>query len=1169
MTRWTNEQRDAITLDGNLLVSAAAGSGKTAVLTERFVRLVTEGASIGEFLCVTFTTAAAAEMKKRVEKRLTAAALAAEDEALRERLFTAARDTVRANISTMHAFCTEVLRRHFHEAGLDPSFRVADEAEIRVLKQEVWDEVAEARFESDTGTFQLLLEALSPREEEAAEEILKLYDFILAQPDPFGWLRTAAERYLADEDALAASPAMAELVKNAKRILLAAADRLQGLRDAYAAESPKTAAQLDEEIMAVRGLALQEGYDAYGEALRLFPGFARISWKGLAETEKDRLSKAREGLKKLIREQQEMFARPLADAAAELKEQYPLMQELYCTVEALDKRYREVKSARSVIDYSDMEHMVLKLFRGDTAEEYRRRFRYIFIDEYQDSNPVQEEIIAAIARKEGLFLVGDVKQSIYRFRMAEPRLFMDRYARYKAERGGKKIDLNANFRSAQRVVDAVNGIFSRIMSAEAAEIEYDGAAALVHGRQDGGISGAAELILADMRALPAGAEADEEGETPFDTDEDERPDAVELEAALAAERIHKLMETEMIPDRETGEMRPLRFSDFAVLLRSHKGVAGIWTETLTASGVPAYAELSGGFFDAVEVRIFMDLLRVIDNRRRDISLAAVLRSPIGGFTTEEIAALRVEYGRDENGEMPACADSLMKAARYDTPLGKKAEKILSDISRWQDLSRLLSVEELCGHILDETGYLRFLTALPSGKQRAANMEAFTERARLYERSGVRSLSSFLSFMEKVVGTGTLGAAETAGADVVRVMSIHKSKGLEFPVVIVAGLAKKFNRRGESALLTADGALGIAAKYEMRGIRQESVYRKAIAARMRMKNLAEEMRVLYVAMTRARERLILLSALPKAEKAVREAGFSLSRASVANAGSFIDWILGAVMATEDGDILRKHYGIPWKPAAPSMGIDVSLRAAAGSALLDHRMTEGAYARFVRSAETGGEDYRCLFESAYAFAADTVIPSRVSVTGLAGKEISMAEAPLFAAKDARFTAADRGTAVHTLLCAIPLAVHSTASMKAEIDRLVHAGILSPEEGAAIRPYRIASFFASAVGRRLIAAKEVLREQEFNYRVSARRLLGADTDAEILLQGVIDCCFMEDDGWVLLDYKTDYVPEGTDPRLAAAKHTEQLFLYAEALQALTGKPVKEGYVCLLNIGENVRML
>ena len=1167
MTRWTNEQRDAISLDGELLVSAAAGSGKTAVLTERFVRLVTEGASIGEFLCVTFTTAAAAEMKKRVEKRLTSAALAAEDEALRERLFTAARDTSRANISTMHAFCTEVLRRHFHEAGLDPSFRVADEAEIRVLKQEVWDEVTEERFEQDDGTFARLLEALSPREEEAAEEILKLYDFILAQPDPFAWLRSAVESYRADADALAASPAAAELVKHAKRALTAAADRLRCLRDAYAADIPKLAAQLDGEIMTVRGLTLPGGYRDYAAALAQFPPFARISWKGLEEEEKEPLQKARDGLKKLIREQQETFSRSLAEAAAELNGQYPLMREMYLTVEALDRRYRQVKSARSVIDYSDMEHMVLKLFQGETKEEYKRRFRYLFIDEYQDSNPVQEEIIAAIAREDSLFLVGDVKQSIYRFRMAEPRLFMDRYARYRAGRGGRKIDLNANFRSAERVVDAVNGIFSRIMSEEAAEIEYDAAAALVHGRDDGGCSGAAELIVADMRTLSGAADADEDA--PLDTDEDERPDAVELEAALAAERIHELMETEMIPDRETGEMRPLRFSDFAVLLRSHKGVANIWTETLSASGIPAYAELSGGFFDAVEVGIFMELLRVIDNRRRDISMAAVLRSPIGGFTTEEIARLRVEYGRDEEGAYIACVDSLEKAAQYDTPLGKKAERILSDIARWQKLARLLSVEELCGHILDETGYLRFLRALPNGKQRAANMEAFTERARLYERSGVRGLSSFLSFMEKVVSTGTLGAAETAGADLVRVMSIHKSKGLEFPVVIVAGLAKKFNRRGESAIITAEGVLGVSAKFEMRGIKQESMLRRAIAARMRMKNLAEEMRVLYVALTRARERLILLAALPRAEKAVREADMGISRARVANANSFAEWILSAVMDTEDGDALRKHFFLPWHGASPSMGIGVTVRQAVGSTLLDRRMTRGEYERFLRDACGEGEDYAHLFGYAYPHGADTVIPSRVSVTGLAGKEISMAEAPDFAEKNARFTAADRGTAVHTLLNGITLMPHSTASVKEEIDRLIASGILSKEEGETIRPYRIAAFLSSPVGKRLIAAKEVLREQEFNYRVSARRLLGADTDEKILLQGVIDCCFMEEGGWVLLDYKTDYVPEGTDPRLAAAKHMEQLSLYAQALSALTGTPVKEGYVCLLNIGENVRML
>lgn len=1168
--QWTNEQRRAIEENGNLLVSAAAGSGKTAVLTERFVRLVAAGASVSEFLCVTFTNAAAAEMKKRVEAGLAAAAEAETDEKARIRLHAAARDAARANVSTLHSFCAEVLRRHFQEAGLDPAFRVADEAETLVMKQEAWDEVAEDRYADESGRFAALVDALGGNEQRAAELILGIYDFALAQPEPLPWLRDAVEQYQATPEALADSPAVAELLRRNRQALAAAADRLQGMRDTVAEDYPKLAAHLDEEVMIARGLLLHETRGAYAAALAGAGKPAqRISWKGVGEAEKKEIDAARKKLKDTIAKQQAEYATPLAVEAERLRAQYPLLLELYETVAALDARYAEAKDARSVIDYSDMEHKVLGLFQNEAvAGEYRRRFRYVFMDEYQDSNPVQERILSAILREDGLFLVGDVKQSIYRFRMAEPRLFMERYARYKAGRGGARIDLNANFRSSAAVVNAVNGLFSRIMTAEAAEVEYDEAAALVHGREDGGLPGGAELLIADMadRFTP---DTDAEEEDAPEEEAAERPDAVALEAAMAAERIHALMETERIFDRDTGKKRPLRFSDFAVLLRSHRGVAELWTEALALAGVPAYAELTGGFFDAVEVRVFLALLRVIDNRRQDIALASVLRSPIGGFTTEEIARLRAEYGRDESGAQLACVDSLLRAAQYDTPLGVKAKTILKKLDAWRALSRLLSVEELCGYLLDETGYASFCRALPGGKQRLANLNTLVERARLYERSGVRGLPAFLSFMDKVVSTGTLGAAQTAGADVVRVMSVHRSKGLEFPVTIVAGMARPFNRAALSAPISADGLLGVGVKLTEGVFRRETLYKRAIAARAAAKDLAEEMRVLYVAMTRARDRLILLAALPNAERTVREAALPLSPARVSAAKSFAEWVLGAVLETEDGDALRKRYGLPWKKTGPGGWMQVSVRPAAGAALLDGRMQQGEYARFARMTRAEGGEFPARFARQYTYEADTVIPSRVTVTGLAGHEITMAEAPGFAEKDARLSAADRGTAAHTLLRAIALLPHTRESAAAEIARLEREGLLSREEAQAVSPARIAAFFASPLGRRLCAAGTVRRELAFNYRVSARHLLGADTDEPILLQGVIDCCFLEDGAWVLLDYKTDFVSPGTPPEEAAAKHARQVSLYAEALAALTGTPVREAYVCLLGTGANVRLL
>lgn len=1154
--KWTSKQLDAINGDGNLLVSAAAGSGKTAVLTERITRLIVEGASVGDFLCVTFTNAAAGEMKKRIEKRLMRSAGETTDENERARLHDAALSVGGANVSTLHSFCVQVLRRHFHEAGLDPAFRVGDEAETLVLRHEVWDEVCERRYAEDSGMFAELIDRLGGNEDTVRDMLLQLYAFLCSQVEPLNWLKNAIAQYGMDDKELEVSSAVSEVLRSAKLRLLAACDTLSDARDMIIEDAPNAANQLGKEIISARGLLKHTTYEAYRKALLVLPAFERINWKGADGTAKENCIKARDHLKKVIAADQEMFQFSLAQEAQRMHAQQRCLDELYLTMVDFFESYASAKSERSLIDYNDMEHMALRLLEKEhIAAEYIGRFKHIFIDEYQDSNRVQEAIISCIRPGEGLFLVGDVKQSIYRFRMAEPELFLARYDAYTDNEGGTAIDLNSNFRSDAKVINFVNALFAEIMHRETMEIEYDSSAALYHGRTDESGLGAVELHVTDLGLQTAGSDGDES--------EAERVETVEAECAIAAKRIHTLMAEKQIADEQTGEMRALKYSDFAVLLRSPRDIAESWTQGLAHEGIPAYAELTGGFFDAVEVQVFLNLLRILDNRRQDIPLASVLRSPIGGFSTDELAWMRATYPKD------SFLDTLIESSLRRTDTGKKAAAFLAKLDEWHEYSSLLSVEELIGLLLDETGYLSFCRALNGGRQREANLNAISERARLYEKSGVRGLASFLAFMEKIASSGSLGAAQTAGADVVRVLSAHKSKGLEFPVVILAGLDKQFNLMDTNRRILFEGELGIGIKLTDNGVVRGSIYSRAIALRIKRKSIAEEMRVLYVALTRAKERLILICATPNAEKRVSESinSFGASRASEAK--RFSSWLVGLVGQSADGNALHMG-GLPasLRTPRPSLGVEAQLHYTFGGKLLDKRMPKHEYEKITRRARAdGSKDYAHLFDRAYPFIADTQIPSKLTVSALSDHVAELSEAPRFVQGES-MSAADRGTAAHALMQHIALHPHDYASVKSELMRLQNAGIMSDAQVKAVHINSIVGFFASELGKRLLASNKVLREVEFNHRVSASALIDAPTDAPILLQGVIDCCFIENGEWVLVDYKTDYVPEGTKAQAVALKHARQVQLYAEALHALSGRAVKEKYVHLLRSGDSVKV-
>lgn len=1132
---WTAQQKKAIAEKGNLLVAAAAGAGKTAVLTARIVEKIREGTDVRALLVVTFTRAAAAEMKKRIAKALREAAQNEPDS--RERLTEAAERVQDASISTVHAFCAQVLRRHFYEAELDPAFRVADEAESRILLEDALEALAEENAGHED--YDALCIALGG-EEKALGAFRELYGFLQSQTEPLTWLHEAVARYDTDETQLASSGIARRCVESCDRELRAAIDEMQFARDNVAISYPEAAAFADNELSVLRGILLQKDYDALRGALGGM-SFARLTGfpRGTAEEDKAEFKEARDRLKKCVSDQAKNFVRPLSEEAARMRELHGFLLTMEKCLSALEENYKQAKRARGVIDYGDMEHIALGLLsRAEIGEAYRKKFEYIFIDEYQDANRVQEALIGAIKREDNLFMVGDVKQSIYRFRQAEPALFMEKY-KAPASFDGQVVDLNANFRSAAAVIDAVNSVFSRTMSLDFGGVEYDERASLVHGRNDTA-RGGAEFCLLQLNS-------------------DEELDTAEQEARYAAERIRSIMENESCPQAD-GSVRPYRYSDFAILHRSPKRVAERITRILASEGIPAYAELTGGYFEAVEVRVFINLLRVIDNRRQDIPLVSVMRSMIGGFTDGELSGLRLLDGKAENW-----LDLLQLAASGEDGLAKRSSAFLDKLDDWYTLSTIVGVSELCGRLLDETGYEEYVSALPGGRLRRGNLEALLARAQAYEQSEARSLSSFIKFMDRIESTDTMGAATALGADVVRVLSAHKSKGLEFPVVIVAGLGKQFNRSERAQDMAMENELGLGIRVRRGNQRFDTLARRVILDANADATLEEELRILYVAMTRAREKLVMLLSTKDAAAAVQKHARRLTGALCATARCEGDWLLWAILNTPSGNALRSFADLPPLGGSGEMECRVAGVSASG-AEIDF---EKEFRDFEENARLAGTDeWQKRLSWSYPHLADTQIPGKMSVSELIGNYPSMRAYPDFIAARKSIGAADRGTATHLVMETIPLCAQTRESVQAHLASLVGRAQMTQAQADAVDVDAVLEFWGSPIGQRILKSERVERERQFNYRVSARKALCADTDEPMLLQGVIDCCFMEDGEWVVLDYKTDRVRPGDTPEQTAQKHKRQLDIYSDALSALSGERVKARYIHLLSVGKTVEI-
>lgn len=1040
--KWTEEQRAAIELRGQLLVAAAAGSGKTAVLVERLIRRITDlrdGVDVDRFLVVTFTKAAAQEMRERIGKALDDALFAETDPKEVERLLHQRALLYRASITTLHSFCMELIRQYFYQLELDPAFRVADTAEADLLRQDTLEDLFETYYDRENPAFQALVDAFGTDRDDQPlmEQVLRLYEFAISQVHPSAWLEQLPQAYLwSSVDDLVQSP-WGQAVRQG--LLDKVEEGITLLeRASQLASQPGGPLQYSEILMddlsrfKILQRTVNEGtWDEVEKCFNEATSFSRLPASSkkakntippmdeeLQKSLREESKKARdEAKKKLDKLRVSLFSFPIEDQLPFLKEMSELLQTLSSVTQEFAHEYAVAKRLRNIVDFSDLEHFALRLLEEDgenpsiIAQNLQEHYAEVLVDEYQDINPVQERILQLVSRQDGpapnLFMVGDVKQSIYRFRMADPSLFLKRYyelphwhpsAPEKETVSGQKlvIDLNRNFRSRSEVIEGVNFLFRQIMSAGAGEIAYDDQAALCQGASFVSnpelktAEGPIELHLFDPKTImyiskpmtisnsdsQANLESssntvldqtsevtethessESEGENQDVTDNDE-PSVEELEAAriearLVAARIQSMVREKefQVYDKQLSDFRFVQFSDIVILMRSFSSIAPVYVEEFQNAGIPVYAETSSGYFGASEVETILSLLKVIDNPRLDIPLAAVLRSPLVDMNGTELGKLRSLLpngdfyealvlafwaSTDSRPSNSSSAESswlseleetlniykkslpqlLSKARRIleEAPnLRHKVESFWPKLRAWRQLSRRTSLANLLWQLYEETGYLAYVGTLPSGVQRQANLRVLYDRACRYEATNYRGLFRFLRFLEKFQGQGKdLGNARALGEkeDVVRLITVHSSKGLEFPVVFMVGLGTKFNTRSLTGRLLLHSKLGAGMPLMdiENQVRYPSFIQYAVKERLWQESLAEELRILYVALTRAKERLILYGSFGKVDETLAKwhrlalscTDSMFPDGQLRSAKNFLDWI-GPALMRHPGDL----------------------------------------------------------------------------------------------------------------------------------------------------------------------------------------------------------------------------------------------------------------------------
>lgn len=1189
----------------NILVSAAAGSGKTAVLVERIIQMVIdekEPVDIDKLLIVTFTSAAAAEMRERIFAAINSELLKKPES---EHLQRQAALIHNAKITTIHSFCLEVIRNYFSEIGLDPSFRIADEGELKLLKKDTMESLLEDAYQEADEAFLHFVETYSRgNTDKALDDLIeKVYSFTMSFPMPDKYLddcQKAMENI--SKETVLNSPYVAYLLDYVKNVLKGLKNALEGaLKMTEMSDGPYMYAEnLTKDMACIKDLIkISDDYEALSQKLPdvKFDTLSRKSDKSVSEYKKDCVKTIRNDVKDCIKKLNEkFFFEELTEIISYEQNAGSALKTLFCLVKQFSDRLKAAKQEKNIIDFNDMEHYALQILIHEenggfmptkVAMDYQNYFAEIIVDEYQDSNLVQEYILKAVSgQKNGnynRFMVGDVKQSIYRFRLARPELFMEKYENYpKKPEECEVIDLSMNFRSRKEVLDCTNTVFSKIMDASFGGITYDEAAALYYGAtyypEKGNYD--SELLLIEK------------------PDKEDADNAKEREAKVIAEKIKELVGTQLVYDKNTGVTRYAGYKDIVILLRSNKGWDDVFKEVLTEEMIPCHTESKSGYFDTMEVRNVVEFLKVIDNPMQDIPLFGVMTSIFGGFSDEEMAIIKSQSVNMDS------YDGLYDIVKWygeeqKDALSEKISEFLKMISEYRMKARFMPIRQLLQQLFTRFNYVAVVSAMKGGEQRRANVELLLQKASAYEQTSYFGAFHFVRYlqqiMEKEVDYGEADILDE-NADVVRIMSIHKSKGLEFPICFVAGLGKKINFMDAYQVLVADSDLGIGTEcidYEKR-LQSKTLSKNVIVQKMLNDSLAEEIRVLYVAFTRAREKLILSGTVSNLEKKIAslmkyaESGEgALPIYELSSVTSALDYVLMALAGSKGMKSIYEQFDLPvdlkgkfydnsaYVNIQCIRGEDLSFLKAAGE--LKESYEQVAFEKEVLdyASKDGAERLKERLNYSYGHKNLAQLYTKTTVSELkkAAYPVDEEAKPMFEEEKEKVTVpkfmkgeekvlgTTRGTAFHKVMEVFPFERFVNCEKITEemltntLKEQANCGKLPEEYVPLVSVKKVINFLNSSLAKRMIYAAgegKLYKEQPFVYGINANRLNKEFPDTEtVLIQGIIDAYFEEDDNVVLLDYKTDVI--ATEEALVKRYQT-QLDYYAEVLEKLLSKPVKD---------------
>ena len=1202
--KWTEEQKQAIYEKGsNILVAAAAGSGKTAVLVERIInKIINENIDIDKLLVVTFTNAAASEMRERV---LDAIYKKIDENPEDERLQRQVTLLNKASICTIDSFCLDVVRNNFFEIDISQNFRIGDTTEIEILKQDVLEDLFEEKYEAEDKDFEKLINTYTSYKDDTPlkELILKIYTYIQSNPFPEKWLHEKIEMFNLSEELdqdFAKTIWGKLLLKQVDEILQEGIIKLEAEKSNLAKydELQKYFLIINDDIEQLE--MLKFNLDSWDKAYTIASSIKFKTWsadkkitleaKDIAKVTRDLV---KESLKKVLNK---ILIFDSKEANEDINDMYEVLTKLEKIIIEFGEKFAKRKKDKNVVDFSDVEHFALKILLkeengevrpSEIAKKYQEKFEEIAIDEYQDSNLVQEYILTSISRGNNIFMVGDVKQSIYKFRQARPDLFLGKYKTYKTkyyktENDDLKIQLFRNFRSRREVLDFSNMIFASIMTEELGELNYTIEEYLNLGAsyEDTNQDLRAEIDILNVDEITEeDIESDSANNETDDLEEKERIENIELEAKFVAKRIQQLISNKFqVYDAKKKEKRDIKYKDIVVLLRSTKEPAPIFEKEILNLGMPVFSDSSSEYLESIEIQTIMSLLKIIDNPMQEIPLVAVMRSMIGGFTDNELVEIRLSDKYDN------FYNTILKAKKdVNTNLRKKIETFLDNLEKWRKEQEYLSLDELIWKIYNDTGYYNYVGLMTNGELRQANLKMLFERAKQCENISFKGLFNFINYIDKIkTSSKDMDSAKVIGENenVIRIMSIHKSKGLEFPVVFLSGTGKQFNMQDLNNKILLHPEIGIGVKYidYDRQIEYDTLSKQAMKNQIMIETLSEEMRVLYVALTRAKEKLIITGySTSDKQKEIDEIIYKYDKLNpiiLKKYKSYLDWIKLvyvyhqeemeklAIMQTYNKDEVFKMCDS--KDDTENINMEDVMAEQIIRKMSGFKIDKEEQKRISK-----------LLEYEYKYKNATTIPTKTSVTEIkekmypvqnssekkeeaVEKEIKM---PLFLQqdKDTKITNAQKGTLIHLCMQKLDLNKknYTYNDVKELVDELEAKKIIISKEAEAININKIYQFTRSKIWNEMIEAKEVQREKPFYINIPAKEIYKEELVENVLVQGVIDLYYINSDGeLVLVDFKTDYV-ENRDENILIDKYKVQLDLYKRALRQALNREVDRVYI------------